>query len=88
MTTYALTRASRPTISEGQERIVYLVFEAHGGGPLTLDQLARECESRGYRATFKTNTSVPGPYEQQVHRSVRYHLRNWIKRGFVAKQDG
>jgi repressor of nif and glnA expression len=78
MTTYTLVRWSRPTISEGQGHILYLAFTALGGGPLTLDQLAKECESRGYKATFKT--------EDNVARSVRYHLNKWIELGLVKEE--
>lgn len=85
METYSLVYQSRPRIKEGQQTILYLAFESLGRGPLTLDQLAKECEARRYRSTFKSNESIAGPFELQVHTSIRYHLKDWVERGIVRR---
>jgi hypothetical protein len=75
MDTYTLTSKARPRLGDGQETRLYDVMEELGGGPVTLDQIVKQCEYRRYRSLLKT--------EPSVENSVRYHLRNWLKRGIV-----
>jgi|HubBroStandDraft_3_1064219.scaffolds.fasta_scaffold1521147_1 hypothetical protein len=75
MDTYTLISKARPRLGDGQETRLYDVMEELGGGPVTLDQIVKQCEYRRYRSLLKT--------EPSVENSVRYHLRNWLKRGIV-----
>jgi len=49
------------------------------GGPVTLDEIVKQCEYRRYGALFKTETSV--------QTSVIYHLKRWIKLGVVEQSS-
>lgn len=76
MGTYSLTSKARPKLQGGQETRLYDVMEELGGGPLTLDQIVKQCEYRRYGALLKTAT---------VRDSVAWHLRGWLKRGIVVQ---
>jgi hypothetical protein len=74
---YTLTSKARPRLQDGQESRLYEVMEELGGGPLTLDQIVRQCEYRRYGALLKT--------EPSIRNSVAWHLRRWLKRGIVEQ---
>lgn len=75
MNTYTLTSMGRPRLQAGQETRLYDVMEELGGGPVTLDQIVKQCEYRRYSSLLKT--------EPSVRNSVQWHLRGWVKRGIV-----
>lgn len=77
MGTYTLTSKARPRLQEGQEARLYDVMEELGGGPLTLDQIVKQCEYRRYGGLLKT--------EPSIRNSVDWHLRRWLKRGIVVQ---
>jgi len=52
-------------------------MEELGDGPVTLDQIVKQCEYRRYGSLLKTELSI--------RNSVEWHLRNWLKRGIVKK---
>jgi hypothetical protein len=52
-------------------------MEELGDGPVSLDQIVKQCEYRRYASLLKT--------EPSVRNSVEWHLRNWVKRGIVKK---
>lgn len=79
MDAYTLTSKARPRLQDGQETRLYDAMEELGGGPLTLDQIVKQCEYRRYAALLKTESSVSN--------SVAWHLRNWLKRGIVAQSS-
>jgi hypothetical protein len=76
--TYTLTSKARPRLQDGQESRLYDVMDELGGGPVTLDQIVKQCEHRRYGALLKT--------EPSIRNSVEWHLRNWLKRGIIVKQ--
>src|ERR1700722_8074621 len=78
---YTLTSKARPRLQDGQESRLYEVMEELGGGPLTLDQIVRQCEYRRYGALLRT--------EPSIRASVEYHLGNWLKpdRDIVTKGE-
>jgi len=75
MEAYTLVSKARPRLKGGQESRLYEVIEELGGGPVTLDQIVKQCEYRRYSSLLKT--------EPSVRNSVEWHLRNWVKRGIV-----
>jgi hypothetical protein len=77
MNTYTLTSKARPRLGDGQETRLYEVMEELGDGPVSLDQIVKQCEYRRYASLLKT--------EPSVRNSVEWHLRNWVKRGIVKK---
>ena len=77
MDTYTLTSKARPRLGGGQETRLYEVMEELGDGPVSLDQIVKQCEYRRYASLLKT--------EPSVRNSVEWHLRNWVKRGIVKK---
>ena len=77
MDTYTLTSKARPRLGDGQETRLYDVMEELGDGPVTLDQIVKQCEYRRYGSLLKT--------EPSIRNSVEWHLRNWLKRGIVMK---
>jgi len=52
-------------------------MEELGDGPVSLDQIVKQCEYRRYGALLRA--------EPSIRHSVEYHLRNWLKRGIVKK---
>jgi hypothetical protein len=79
MENYTLTSKGRsPKLGNGQETRLYDVMEELGGGPVTLDQIVKQCEYRRYQALLRT--------EPSIRNSVEYHLRNWVKSGIVEKR--
>jgi hypothetical protein len=74
METYTLTSKARPRLQQGQETRLYDVMEELGGGPLTLDQIVKQCEYRKYASLVKTAS---------VRDSVAWHLRRWADRRIV-----
>jgi hypothetical protein len=77
METYTLISKARPRLRDGQETRLYDVMEELGGGPVTLEQIVKQCEYRRYQT--KTET---------VSNSVAWHLRNWVRDGIVQKSQG
>ncbi|MCU1224622.1 MAG: hypothetical protein JWQ42_2715 [Edaphobacter sp.] len=77
MDIYTLTSKARPTLGDGQETRLYDVMEEFSDGPVSLDQIVKQCEYRRYASLLKT--------EPSVRNSVEWHLRNWVKRGIVKK---
>ena len=77
MDTYTLTSKARPRLGDGQETRLYEVMEELGDGPVSLDQIVKQCEYRRYASLLKT--------EPSVRNSVEWHLRNWVKRGIAKK---
>jgi hypothetical protein len=77
MDTYTLISKARPRLGDGQEIRLYDVMEELGDGPVTLDQIVKQCEYRRYRSLLKT--------EPSIRNSVEWHLGNWLKRGIVKK---
>jgi hypothetical protein len=77
MDTYTLISKARPSLGEGQETRLDDVMEELGGGPVTLEQIVKQCEYRRYAALLKT--------EPSIQNSVEYHLRRWLKREVVTK---
>ena len=77
MDTYTLTSKARPRLGDGQETRLYDVMEELEGGPVSLDQIVKQCKYRRYASLLKT--------EPSIRNSVEYHLRNWVKRGIVKK---
>lgn len=77
MDAYTLTSKSRPRLGDGQETRLYDVIEELGDGPVTLDQIVKQCDYRRYGSLLKT--------EPSIRNSVEWHLRNWLKRGIVKK---
>lgn len=77
MDTYTLTSKARPRLRDGQETRLYDAMEELGGGPVTLDEIVKQCEYRRYASLLKT--------EPSVRNSVSWHLRSWLKRGIVTK---
>jgi len=77
MDTYTLTSKARPRLGDGQETRLYEVMEELGDGPVSLDQIVKQCEYRRYASLLKT--------EPSVRNSLEWHLRNWVKRGIVKK---
>ena len=77
MDTYTLTSKARPRLGDGQETRLYEVMEELGDGPVSLDQIVKQCEYRRYASLLKT--------EPSVRNSVEWHLLNWVKRGIVKK---
>jgi hypothetical protein len=77
MDTYTLISKARPRLGDGQETRLYEVMEELGDGPVSLDQIVKQCEYRRYASLLKT--------EPSVRNSVEWHLRNWVKRGIVKK---
>lgn len=78
METYTLTSKARPRLQGGQETRLYDVMEELGGGPVTLEQIVKQCEYRRYAALLKTET---------IRNSVSWHLRNWVRDGIVQKSS-
>lgn len=76
MDTYTLASKARPRLQDGQETRLYDAIEELGGGPLTLDQIVKQCKYRRYESLLKTET---------IENSVAWHLRNWIKRNIITK---
>jgi hypothetical protein len=74
---YKLISQARPRLRDGQETRLYDVLEELGVGPVTLDQIVKQCEYRRYAALLKT--------EPSVRNSVEYHLRSWTNRGIVER---
>jgi hypothetical protein len=54
-------------------------MEELGGGPLSLEQIVKQCEYRRYGSLLKTAS---------VRDSVVWHLREWLKRGIVEQSPG
>jgi hypothetical protein len=77
MDAYTLISKARPRLGDGQEARLYDVMEELGDGPVTLEQIAKQCEYRRYGSLLKT--------EPSIRNSVEWHLRNWLKRGIVKK---
>jgi hypothetical protein len=77
MDTCTLTSKATPRLQDGQETRLYDVMEDLGGGPVTLEQIVKQCEYRRYRSLLKAEPSISN--------SVSWHLRNWLKRGLVKK---
>jgi hypothetical protein len=77
MDTYTLTSKARPRLGDGQETRLYDVMEELSDGPVSLDQIVKQCEYRRYASLLKT--------EPSVRNSVEWHLRSWVKRGIVKK---
>jgi hypothetical protein len=77
MDTYTLTSKARPRLGDGQETRLYDVMEEFSDGPVSLDQIVKQCEYRRYASLLKT--------EPSVRNSVEWHLRSWVKRGIVKK---
>ncbi len=77
MDSYTLGSKARPRLQEGQESRLYDVMEELGGGPITLDQIVKQCEYRKYASLLKT--------EPSVRKSVAWHLRRWVKSGIVME---
>jgi hypothetical protein len=77
MDTYTLTSKAKPRLGDGQETRLYEVMEELGDGPVSLDQIVKQCEYRRYASLLKT--------EPSFRNSVEWHLRNWVKRGIVKK---
>jgi len=77
MDSYTLISKARPRLGDGQETRLYDVMEELGDGPVTLDQIVKQCEYRRYGSLLKTELSI--------RNSVEWHLRNWLKRGIVKK---
>jgi hypothetical protein len=77
MDTYTLTSKARPRLGDGQETRLYDVMEEFSDGPVSLDQIVKQCEYRRYASLLKT--------EPSIRNSVEWHLRNWVKRGIVKK---
>lgn len=77
METYTLTSKAREGLRDGQETRLRDVIKELGGGPVTLDQILKQCEYRRYAALLKTEPSVAN--------SVQWHLRSWVKRGIIEK---
>lgn len=73
--TFTLTSKARPRLRSGQETRLYEVMEELGGGPVTLDQIVRQCEYRRYGSLLKT--------EPSIENSVKWHLRNWLNSKIV-----
>lgn len=80
MNAYTLTSKARPRLQDGQETRLYDVMEELGGGPLTIEQVVKQCEYRRYGSLLKT--------EPSIQNSVEWHLRRWLKRGIVAQSSG
>lgn len=77
METYTLKSKARPsTLRGGQETRLYDVMEELGGGPVTFEQIVKQCEYRRYGTLLKTETTP---------NSVAWHLRNWVRDGIVEK---
>ena len=79
MDTYKLVSQARPRLGDGQEVRLYDVMEELGNGPITLDQILKQCEYRRYGALLRA--------EPSVRNSVRFHLREWVKRGIVTRSQ-
>ena len=77
MDTYKLKSQARSRLQDGQETRLYDVMEELGGGPMTLDQIVKQCKYRRYGALLKSEPSIGN--------SVMWHLRRWIKRGIVEQ---
>jgi hypothetical protein len=75
-TAYTLTSKPTPRLRGGQETRLYEVMEELGGGPVTLDQIMKQCEYRRYGALLKTAS---------IRESVEWHLQDWLKRSIVKK---
>ena len=79
MEAYTLKSKARPsTLRNGQETRLYDVMEELGGGPVTMEQIVKQCEYRRYGALLKTET---------IPNSVAWHLRNWARDGIVMKSQ-
>jgi hypothetical protein len=74
METCTLTSKARPRLQQGQETRLYDVMEELGGGPVTLDQIVKECEYRKYASLLKTAS---------VRDSVAWHLRRCVDHRIV-----
>jgi hypothetical protein len=81
MKKYSLTRASRPSVPEGQAAIVYKCLEPYGSNH-SLEDLVIEAKSRKYASTFKQP-------DTSIHESLLYHLNRFNKAGWVrVVEDG
>jgi len=74
---HALISKARPRLGDGQETRLYDVMEELGDGPVTLDQIVKQCEYRRYGSLLRT--------EPSIRDSVEWHLRDWLKRDIVKK---
>jgi hypothetical protein len=77
MDTYILTSKARARLGDGQATRLYDVMEELGGGPVTLDQIVKQCEYRRYGSLLRT--------EPSIRHSVEWHLGNWLKSEIVKK---
>jgi len=77
MDNYTLTSKGRPRLGDGQETRIYDVMEELGHGPVTSDQIVKQCEYRRYGSLLQT--------EPSIRNSVEWHLRNWLKRGIAQR---
>jgi hypothetical protein len=78
MDIYTLTSpGGRPSqLQGGQETRLYDAMEDLGGGPVSLDQIIKQCKYRRYESLLKTET---------IENSIAWHLRHWVRRGIVEK---
>jgi hypothetical protein len=78
---YELTSAAIPRLGEGEAQVVYRCLEPYGKRH-TLEELIVEAERRHLSAHFKRLDSTT------VRKSVRHHLRLFIKDGIVRVVAG
>jgi hypothetical protein len=75
---YKLKSKARPaTVGDRQALRVYELMEELGGGPATMEEILKLAEYRKYRFLLVKETSV--------ERSIRYHLRNFVKKGWAQQ---
>jgi len=74
---FALTTTGWPKLQEGQMEIVFRSLQPFGSDH-SLEDLVRECMSRGYRSTFKDPNT-------DIRKSILYHLNLLCELGSVKE---
>jgi len=75
---YKLMSKARPaTVGNKQALRVYEVMEELGGGPATMEEIVKLAEYRKFQYLLVKETSV--------ERSIRYHLKQFVKKGWAEQ---
>jgi len=77
MKTYALTRASRPSLRPGRQAFAVYGFLEPYGSSHSFDSLVANARDANYEYLFKYKGSTT------IDKSLRYHLNRFIKAGHV-----
>jgi hypothetical protein len=81
---FALTRASRPRLQQGQMTIVYESLEPYPT-EYSLEELAARCIERGYRATIRRPNNAANL--TFIRKSILYHLDRLLNGTTYTERD-